>query len=108
TPDGGLDVALQSSCGSVRANLGPPLAEQAAKVRKLAAMAVTPPLQPLHVTGPEVSWEVFRAEETALLALLADESLPLAERLWQGLCRLTGASGPVPPAGELGAMKAEL
>lgn len=86
TPDG-VDVYGSHTCGSFRDGMGPLLEERHTDL--YSRLALTPPdfsNSPYFIDQAEetVGWPRFRALETELVALLMQEDLPLAERLWQG------------------------
>ena len=85
TPDG-LAVTTSMACGSVRGNLGAPLASQAEEI--WTRLAIMPPGEvpdAFHLgPGQPCTWAEFKEAEAVLLDLLARPDLPLAQRLWLG------------------------
>ena len=84
TPDG-VAVSTSFVCGSVRHNLGLPLAERADDLhfRLLHATPFATDTYKLNC-DLEVPWESFRDAERALVDLLDRRELPLHRRLWLG------------------------
>jgi hypothetical protein len=86
TPDG-VAVATSLTCPTARGNFGPLLQTRADDIHDRLAMLVPPPPNIYRLAADqEVEWELFKAEEAALLALLDRDDLTLQQRLWLG-CR---------------------
>lgn len=85
TPDG-VAVTATTTCPTVRGNLGPRLDERPADIHaRLALLPPGPAPEAFYLApGREVSWEVYRAAEAALIGFLGREDLPLRRRLWLG------------------------
>ncbi len=84
TPDG-VTVSTSFICGSVRNDLGPPLAERQDDVRERLFLAPVRRPDGFRLSPAlEVSWDSFRDIETALLDLLGQSQTPLHRRLYAG------------------------
>lgn len=93
TPDG-MVVSATPSCPSARKNMGPLLSERADDLYERLAMVAPAGLAAYRlVPGQEVSWEAFAEAEAALLDLLAEDDLPVAQRLWLGAIALAERTG---------------
>ena len=95
TPEG-VAVGLSFACTAVRAHHGRPLAEQAAEVREVAARSrrirrLPDPL-PLHARL-HVTWDEYKALETAWRDLLARPDVPVPQALIAGSVLVTLAVG---------------
>lgn len=83
TPDG-VVVTTSHTCGSARANVGVPLAEQTREV--WSRLAILPqsevPTEFRLGVGVTAPWALFKEAERTLLDLIARRDLPMARRLW--------------------------
>lgn len=101
TPDG-LAFSTSARCGAARGGFGPKLSERLDDLYDRVAIAAYPPLRtPVYrlAAGVDAPWPAFKAAEQALLDALADETRPLATRLWRGALLLASAAAggePVP------------
>ncbi|MDB5097887.1 MAG: hypothetical protein JWM80_2308, partial [Cyanobacteria bacterium RYN_339] len=93
TPDG-IAVTTSFMCGSVRANVGPPLAERADDIyMRFAKGGVSAKPESFRLAlGREVPWEQFKQAEAALRAPLGRSELGLDRRLWLGSRAVLAAS----------------
>jgi hypothetical protein len=92
TPDG-VVAATSFACGTVRANLGPPLPTLVDDIQaRLARAGLSHRMGAFRLAnGREIEWEAFRALEGSLRDDLGNTDLPLVRRLWLGARRLEAA-----------------
>jgi hypothetical protein len=101
TPDG-LVVSLSYTCPTVAANIGQPVSEQEADLRRRVqpvrhiAEKVQEPIR-LTAKGTRMSWPMYRRLEEIMLDWLVDEGLgTVPDRLCYGHWCLSGLLGMVP------------